>query len=31
MPVTMKSIAEELGLSIATVSKVIRDHPDISA
>lgn len=26
----MKSIAEELGLSIATVSKVIRDHPDIS-
>jgi LacI family transcriptional regulator len=31
MAVTMKNIAQELGLSIATVSKVIRDHPDISA
>ena len=30
MNVTMKDIAEELGLSIGTVSKVLRDHPDIS-
>jgi len=30
MAATMKSIAEELGVSIATVSKVIRNHPDIS-
>src|SRR5665213_819521 len=30
MPATMKSIAQDLGLSIATVSKVIRNHPDIS-
>lgn len=26
----MKDIAEELGVSIGTVSKVLRDHPDIS-
>jgi hypothetical protein len=30
MNVTMKDIARELGLSIGTVSKVLRDHPDIS-
>ena len=30
MDVTMKDIAEELGISIGTVSKVLRDHPDIS-
>jgi LacI family transcriptional regulator len=30
MNVTMKDIAEELGISIGTVSKVLRDHPDIS-
>jgi LacI family transcriptional regulator len=30
MDVTMKDIAEELGVSIGTVSKVLRDHPDIS-
>ena len=29
MNVTMKDIAQELGLSIGTVSKVLRDHPDI--
>src|SRR5690349_21517198 len=29
-PVRMKDIANELGLSIVTVSKVLRDHPDIS-
>jgi LacI family transcriptional regulator len=27
----MKDIAHDLGLSIVTVSKVLRDHPDISA
>jgi LacI family transcriptional regulator len=27
----MKDIASDLGLSIVTVSKVLRDHPDISA
>jgi LacI family transcriptional regulator len=27
----MKDIAEELGVSICTVSKVLRDHPDISS
>ena len=26
----MKDIATELGISIGTVSKVLRDHPDIS-
>jgi LacI family transcriptional regulator len=30
MSVTMKDIAQELGISIGTVSKVLRDHPDIS-
>ena len=30
MNVTMKDIAKELGISIGTVSKVLRDHPDIS-
>jgi LacI family transcriptional regulator len=30
MNVTMKDIAQELGISIGTVSKVLRDHPDIS-
>jgi LacI family transcriptional regulator len=27
--VTMKDIAQELGVSVVTVSKVLRDHPDI--
>lgn len=31
MNVTMKDIAQDLGVSICTVSKVLRDHPDISA
>ena len=31
MPVRMKDIAQDLGISIVTVSKVLRDHPDISA
>ena len=26
----MKDIAQDLGLSVVTVSKVLRDHPDIS-
>jgi LacI family transcriptional regulator len=30
MSATMKDIAQELGISIGTVSKVLRDHPDIS-
>jgi LacI family transcriptional regulator len=30
MNVTMKDIAQEIGISIGTVSKVLRDHPDIS-
>jgi LacI family transcriptional regulator len=29
MPVRLKDIASELGLSIVTVSKVLRNHPDI--
>ena len=29
MPVRLKDIAEDLGLSVVTVSKVLRDHPDI--
>jgi LacI family transcriptional regulator len=29
MNVTMKDIGKELGVSIGTVSKVVRDHPDI--
>src|SRR5919202_597953 len=31
MAVTMKDIAEDLNLSVVTISKVLRDHPDISA
>jgi LacI family transcriptional regulator len=31
MNVTMKDIARELGVSIGTVSKVLRNHPDISS
>ena len=27
----LKDIANDLGLSIATISKVLRDHPDIPA
>ena len=30
MAVRMKDIATELGLSVVTVSKVLRNHPDIS-
>ena len=30
MPVTMKDIAEDLGLSVVTISKVLRNHPDIA-
>jgi LacI family transcriptional regulator len=30
MPVTMKDIAKDLGLSLVTVSKVLRNHRDIS-
>ena len=30
MPVRMKDIAQELGLSIVTISKVLRNHPDIA-
>lgn len=30
MPVTLKEIAEDLGVSVVTVSKVFRDHQDIS-
>jgi LacI family transcriptional regulator len=29
MAVRMKDIAEDLGLSVVTISKVLRDHPDI--
>jgi LacI family transcriptional regulator len=29
MPVRLKDIARELGLSVVTVSKVLRNHPDI--
>lgn len=31
MATRLKDIAEDLGLSIVTVSKVVRDHPDIAA
>ena len=31
MPVRLKDIAKDLGLSIVTISKVLRDHPDIGA
>lgn len=30
MPVNMKDIARELGVSVVTVSKALRNHPDIS-
>jgi LacI family transcriptional regulator len=30
MAITMKDIAKELGLSVVTISKVLRNHPDIS-
>jgi LacI family transcriptional regulator len=30
MTVNMKGIARELGVSVVTVSKALRDHPDIS-
>jgi LacI family transcriptional regulator len=30
MSVRMKDIAEELGLSVVTISKVLRNHPDIA-
>ena len=30
MPARLKDIADDLGLSVVTVSKVLRDHPDIS-
>jgi LacI family transcriptional regulator len=30
MPIRLKDIAAELGLSVVTVSKVLRNHPDIS-
>ena len=30
MPVRMKDIAADLGLSVVTISKVLRNHPDIS-
>ena len=31
MAVRMKDIANDLGLSVVTISKVLRDHPDIAA
>lgn len=31
MAVRLKDIADDLGLSIVTISKVLRDHPDIAA
>ena len=31
MPVRMKDIARDLNVSVVTVSKVLRDHSDISA
>src|SRR5579875_3598685 len=30
MAVRMKDIAKELGLSVVTISKVLRNHPDIA-
>jgi LacI family transcriptional regulator len=29
MPIRMKDLAEDLGVSVVTISKVLRDHPDI--
>lgn len=29
MPIRLKDIADDLGLSVVTISKVLRDHPDI--
>jgi DNA-binding LacI/PurR family transcriptional regulator len=31
MSVTLKDIAQELGLSVGTISKVLREHPDSGA
>src|SRR5436305_12221259 len=31
MPARMKDIAQDLNVSVVTVSKVLRDHPDIGA
>jgi LacI family transcriptional regulator len=31
MPARLKDIAHDLGLSVVTISKVVRDHPDIGA
>ena len=31
MAVRMKDIANDLGLSVVTISKVLRNHPDIAA
>src|SRR6202142_4563922 len=31
MSARLKDIAQDLGVSVVTVSKVLRDHPDISA
>src|ERR1700730_4822816 len=31
MTARLKDIARDLGLSVVTISKVLRDHPDISA
>src|SRR4030042_6254696 len=30
MPIRLKDIAQDLGVSAVTVSKVVRNHPDIS-
>ena len=29
-PTTLKEIAERLGISVATVSKALKDYPDVS-
>ncbi|NNL83131.1 MAG: LacI family DNA-binding transcriptional regulator, partial [Winogradskyella sp.] len=29
-PVTLKQIAETLGISVTTVSKALKDYPDVS-
>ncbi len=31
MPIRMKDIAKDIGVSVVTVSKVLRNHPDIAA